>query len=199
MSQLKVIVKQDEIDKRVVKLEELHLLGQYNNIGDYCNQLVKCVNSISHTLPIHSYKPGLLFETHKQKTSIKIEDRTFAAFLICNPVPGLKKEKPNGLIIEHDLSFIQMKEVLLHDVRTKELYCFEYSYHYAIWDYEDNIEKYFFRYDKDILLGNPPQKKLYHLHVIKKNPHFESPIINLNGVLEFILHNWDVKRQCLDC
>ncbi|OCS92572.1 hypothetical protein [Caryophanon latum] len=191
-------ITQRQIDEKSIKITDLHSLGRYDKIIHYRNQLTKYISEISHTLSIESSQNGLLFELYRQENPIKIENKLFAVYLICNPIPTLKREKPNGLVIEQDLSFIQMQEVLLYDVRTKELYCFEYSYHYSVWDYNENKEIYYFRYDKDILLSNPPKKSIHHLHVVTKKPHFESPIVNLQKFLEVIVHNWNMKEQRLD-
>ena len=195
MQQKQYILSRNEINK--IKISDLHEIGLYKNPSEYVSLLNQQLNNISLNLKIESHDRGLLLNVFKQDEPIIIEDKTFIVFRISNPSPNQKKEKPSGIIIENDLSFLQVKEILLFDVRSKKLYCFEYSYHYGVWDYDKSEEIYYFRYDRDILLMNPPQKNIVHLHVYKDKPHFDCENVNLNYVINFIGNNWDVKNDCL--
>jgi hypothetical protein len=131
-----------------------------------------------------------LIKLIKQKAKVIVGSRTMLVSLICQPYPTEKKNKPSGMILE-DLSFIQIKEILLFDVVSSELFCYEYSYHYGIWDFHNNKELYQLRYDREVILKNPPRKNIEHFHVVYNDPHFDSEFMKLTDVLRFILINWD--------
>lgn len=195
MQKKQYILSKEDIKK--IKISQLHKIGYFKNPIEYVSLLNQQLQNVSSSLKFESHDKGLLLNVMKQIEPITIENRTFFVFRISNPIPSQKKEKPNGLIIESDLSFLQVKEILLFDIRESVLYCFEYSYHYGIWDYDKNKEKYYFRYDKDILLMNPPKKNIVHLHVYKDKPHFDSKTVNLNDIINLIKNNWDFSEGCL--
>lgn len=74
----------------------------------------------------------------------------------------------------------------------------EYSYHYGIWDFKKEVEKYYFRYDRDVFLKNPPKRKTEHFHVFFDKPHFNSSFVTFEEALKFIEVNWDFKNKCLE-
>lgn len=180
-----------------IKLKDLEKIGYYKHPDEYITELTKCLIYIDPILQLESADKGFFFEISKQDFPIEIEGKKFFVFRICNPIPSDKKEKPSGLVIENDLSFLQFKEILLYDYIEKIMYCFEYSYHYGVWDYETNIETYCFRYDRDLLLKNPPKKNIVHLHVIKDKPHFDSITVNLKYIIDFLCNNWDTHKDIL--
>ncbi|EHI99770.1 hypothetical protein CDLVIII_3196 [Clostridium sp. DL-VIII] len=175
-----------------VKISELHSLGRIipnkylNNLSDIISkcklELEPCVSGKSK-LPMYV-----------QENPVKIEDRHFLATLICQPSLEEKKAKPAGLAL-NDESYFTIKELLLYDAEEKELYLYEYSYHFGIWDYDKNIECYYFRYDREVQKKNPPKKNIEHLHVHYDDPHFNSSYTTLKCVLDFISANWDESLE----
>lgn len=83
----------------------------------------------------------------------------------------------------------------MYDVKTKELYIYEYSYHYGIWNKKDKKEAYYFRFDREVLNKNLPRKEIEHFHVYFSDPHFDSEFINFEYVLRFIHRNWDSMKK----
>lgn len=194
MIKMNYILTPEQIEK--IKLEDLHRLGSIRpNI--YFQKLLFSINA--STLKITPSKTGRFPLEHiKQEEPVSIDGRTFLITLICNPHPKEKKEKPSGLVFDDDLSYLQVKELLLFDVETKELFSLEYSYHYGIWDFDKDDEKYYFRYDRDIFLKNPPKKKIEHFHVFFDKPHFNSSFVTFEETLTFIEDNWDLENNCLE-
>jgi Family of unknown function (DUF6516) len=178
-----------------IKLTDLKKIGVIDP-NKYYLSLLSCISkSRLNITPAKTGSRPLNFI--KQREPITIEDKKFLLTLICSPYPQEKKDKPSGLVFE-DLSYLQVKELLFYDVKDKELYSFEYSYHYGIWDFTNEKEKYHFRYDRDILLQNPPKKNVEHFHVFFDKPHFDSSFITFNEVLQFLENNWDNENQCLE-
>lgn len=154
--------------------------------------------ALKSSLEIGSAKTSnYFFDFIMHEDEVQIGNSTFLVALICNPQLHEKKDKPSGLVFQ-DLSYLQVKEILFYDVETGELFSFEYSYHYGIWDYNKQFEKYYFRYDRDILLKNPPKKEIEHLHVKSDKPHFNSAFLNFEKIIKFLEDNWDTQKGCLE-
>ncbi|MEE4577554.1 hypothetical protein [Paenibacillus polymyxa] len=183
MSGLNFIMRQEDIEEEYLKcIGKIHPNDYFLSL----NQKIKTCK-----LNIEPYeKEKQLLRLVKQSEPVKIGDRVFLLVQVCNPLPNKKKQKPSGLIFD-DLSFLQVKEILLYDVSSKELFCYEYSYHYGIWDFENELETYRIRYDREVILRNPPKKNIEHLHVFYNDPHFNSPFINFSEIIDFICVNWD--------
>jgi hypothetical protein len=179
-----------------IQLNDLHRIGPIAP-NKYYNSLVSEINKSS--LKISPAETGKrVLEHYKQKTPVTIGGRNFMLTMICNPLPQEKKEKPSGVVFDDDNSYLQVKELLFYDLESNELYSFEYSYHYGIWNFDDNNEKYYFRYDRDIFLKNPPKKKVEHFHVKFDKPHFNSTFVTFAETLQFIEDNWDFGSKCFE-
>lgn len=182
-----------------VVLEELQLIGKIHPDLYYKGL---CMQISRSRLSLEQYDQAYPILQYNKQKSIQVYDeqsnknREFIPVLISQPHPKQKKDKPNGLILE-DYSYLQVKEILLYDVDTKELYNFEYSYHYGVWDYNVEKETYFFRYDREIIKRNPPRKKVNHFHAVLDDPHYNSNFINLAFVLKFLEDNWESSRKSL--
>ena len=193
MANIKYILTSEQLQK--IKLKDLKCLGNITP-NEYNRMLLKRINRSELKIETH-HTGGLPLNFIKQSEKVTVEDSSFLLILICNPYPYEKKYKPSGLVFD-DLSYLQFKEVLFYDYREKELYTLEYSYHYGIWDFEENRETYYFRYDRDILLKNPPKKKIEHFHVQYDKPHFNSCFIRFEDTIQFIEDNWDYQEDCFE-
>ncbi|MFF2450542.1 hypothetical protein ACFVSW_26205 [Neobacillus sp. NPDC058068] len=187
------------ISAQDVVLEELQLIGKIHPNLYYKSLCMQISNS---TLQLEQYDHAYPILQYNKQESIKVldknsnQEREFIPVLISQPHPKQKKDKPSGIILE-DYSYLQVKEILLYDVDTKDLYNFEYSYHYGVWDYDNKIETYYFRYDREIIKRNPPRKKVNHFHAVLDEPHYNCNFINLEFVLKFLEDNWESSRKSL--
>ena len=47
---------------------------------------------------------------------------------------------------------------ILYEIKTGQLYIYEYNYHFGIWNYGGEKGFYNFWYDWEVMLANPPKK-----------------------------------------
>lgn len=184
---LSYFISHEDID-----LNQLVPIGK-RKINDYYHSLIKNITSLEIKIEPYSEKEPFL-KIFKQDMPIILHGRIFIAALICLPHPTEKKQKPSGLIF-NESTFLQVKEIVLYEIKTGQLYIYEYSYHFGIWNYDKDKEFYNFRYDREVMLANPPKKQIEHFHVYYNDPHFNSSIIKLNDTLDLIKNNWDTDNN----
>src|SRR5690625_907969 len=107
-----------------VEFDKLFCIGEIT-IGKYLNQFNLDIN-------IETEPVSLKIITQRERL-LSFGEREYLPALICLPHPSEKHNKPSGLYFE-DYSFLQIKEVLLQDIKSKKLYLYEYSYDYSVLD-----------------------------------------------------------------
>jgi|GEM_PF-2797662 len=183
MSQLHFFLRSEDVEE-----EHLIRLGKISP-SQYFLQLQQSL--LNCGLNVQPYEQGQpLLKLVKQSVQVKLGGGTFLVAAVCQPLPTQKKSKPSGVIFD-DCSFLQVKEFLLYDVSLEVLYSYEYSYHFGIWDYDNEKEVYQLRYDREVVKRNPPRKAIEHFHVYFDDPHFDTKFMKLSDVLNFIYINWD--------
>ena len=103
------------------------------------------------------------------------------------PVRGVP-EKEGGNILARDPALVfrdgaRLKVYEKVQVIKKEIYRFEYSYHY------ERPNGYFFRYEREET-SDLIRKPEYHMHVVLNLPHFNAPSVNLEIILKLIVANF---------
>lgn len=130
----------------------------------------------------------------QQEVKVFIEGIPFRVLQLANPDLDKIRQKNNGIVFDNNY-YLQIKETVLFDERNKELYLFEYAYHFGKYNEQAYKDDYFFRYDRDVRESNPPKKEIEHLHVMHKHPHFKSGCIEFTDVVNILDTNWDREMK----